>query len=61
MTESDYDEYIELCRDYGFTVEEVTWDGYFSAHNESDDSYAVTVTYEGDNTIRIDIFANQER
>ena len=61
MTESDYEEYIELCRDYGFTLDEVTWDGYFSAYHESDNGDAVTVTYEDDNTIKIEIFANQNR
>lgn len=59
MTKSDYLDYIEACRQSGFTLDEMVWEGYFSAHHETDNGNVVTVTYEGLDTIHIEVFTGQ--
>ena len=58
-TKKDYLAYIEECKQAGFTLDEMAWDGYFSAHHETDTGNAVTVTYEGLDTIHIEFFTGQ--
>lgn len=53
-SQSDYDEYVKLCEDAGFTVDYSKGDDYFWADNA--DGYHVSLKYEGDDVmfIRID-------
>ncbi len=61
MTEKDYLNYVEECRKRGFVLDEVSWDGYFSAYHESDNGDAVTIQYRGVDTIQVEIFTGQKR
>lgn len=60
MTENDFLDYVEQCKQYGYTLNETSWNGFFSADYRDDNGNSVSVTYEGFNTIRIEVYSIQK-
>lgn len=57
-TREDYNDYVTLCADYGFTVDYSKGDNYYRASNE--EGYKLSVEYVGFNIISIEASAPEK-
>ena len=53
-----YSEYVDRCKEAGFTIDSTIRDDWFNAYNA--DGYHLLVTYEGDDVMRISFNAPRE-
>ena len=59
ITKKYFEEYVEECKDYGFTVDYMKYDNYYSSNNE--DEYSLSLSYdEKEKTLMIALCAPEE-